>query len=78
MTTQSSCHTQPVTKPRKSRAKLGTITDTDGSIIIVTYYPATKTIEFRPFHGRHSGPRTKSITLSEVRELLRGQFVLPL
>lgn len=67
---------RPVTRTR--RAKLGTIPDTDGSPIVVTYYPATRTLEFRPFKARHSGPRTKSITLSEVRELSRGQLVLPL
>ena len=75
---------QPVSEPqpacvkRTNRAKLGTIQDSDGSTIVVTYYPATRTIEFRPFKARHAGPRTKVITLSEVRELSKGQLVLPL
>lgn len=69
---------RPVTAARTRRAKLGTIADTDGSPIVVTYYPATRTLEFRPFKARHSGPRTKRITLSKVRELSRGQLVLPL
>lgn len=63
---------------RTRRAKLGTITDHDGTPIVVTYYPSTRTLEFRPFKARHSGPRTKSIPLSDVLELSRGQLLLPM
>lgn len=63
---------------RTRRAKLGTITNHDGTPIVVTYYPSTRTLEFRPFKARHSGPRTKSIPLSDVLELSRGQLVMPL
>lgn len=65
-------------RTRTRRAKLGTITDTDGQPIVVTYYPSTRALEFRPFKARHSGPRTKSIPLSDVLELSRGQLVLPI
>lgn len=50
-------------RTRTRRAKLGTITNHDGTPIVVTYYPSTRTLEFRPFKARHSGPsRSRTCT----------------